>query len=155
MNRTRRIIIAKAGLISLGVALLCACNQRCPTTEITTAVQYPGGSGFFGSSYDQIRQWIENPRLDRFLKKAIASDGIGSLSSKHGLQCVARSTPDGCADCYVCTGTVAAEEIDLTYSLFATGCTANGKVAIRAEIGPGDAARSMTYWEPRPSTRHE
>ena len=154
-KRARAIFGAKAGLIGLSVALLCGCSDRCPSTDITTAVYYSNDTFSFGSGYDQIRRWISNPRLDRFLRKSVASDGVGSLSKKHGLNCVPRPTPDDCTDSYFCTGTVAAEEVDLTRSMFATGCSANGTVAIRADIGPGAAVTSMTYWEPRPSTRHE
>ena len=146
-----RSMLRKAGIALL--TLLCACNERCPSTEITAAVYYSNNTFWFGNE-EQIRRWTTNPRLDRFLRSTIAADGIASLSKKHGLHCVPRTTLDNCADCYSCTGRVAAEEIDLTRSLLYTGCTENGTVAIRADIGPGDTATSMTYWEPRPSRRH-
>jgi hypothetical protein len=144
VKAARSIFATRAGLMGLALTLLCACNEPCPSTEITTAVYYSSDTFSFGSE-GQKRRWISNPRLDRFLKRTVASDGVGSLSRKHGLLCVPRPTSDGCTDCYSCTGTVAAEEIDLTRSMIATGCFASGTVAIRAEIGPGDAATSMTY----------
>jgi hypothetical protein len=60
-----------------------------------------------------------------------------------------RPTPENCKDCYVCTGTVVAQVVSIGGPFGGGICSAEGTVAIRAEIGPGATTTSMTYWTPR------
>jgi hypothetical protein len=143
-----RTSLRKAAASIAAASMLAACTVTCPETDIGNAVSYTNQTAVFGTPAQRNR-WIENARLSRFLQERIQSGGIVKLAGKYGLQCVARPAPESCADCYICTGTVVAEVPDLGGTFGGGICGSDGTVAIRAEIGPGTATTSMTYWTPR------
>jgi hypothetical protein len=134
-------------------SILAACTVTCPESEFGEAVAYRSDNAFQFGPDAQRNRWIENERLSVFLQQRLQSSGIVKLARKYGLQCIPRSTPENCTDCYVCTGTVVAEVTDLGGTFGGAFCGSDGTVAIRAEIGPGTAATSMTYWTPRERTK--
>jgi hypothetical protein len=146
-----RTSLRKAAASIAAASMLAACTVRCPETDIGRAVSY-NNEVVFGSPA-QDKRWIENARLSRFLQERMQSSGIVKLARQYGLQCVARPTPESCTDCYVCTGTVVAEVIDIGGPFGGGICASDGTVAIRAEIGPGPKTTSMTYWTPRERRR--
>ena len=147
-----RTSLRKAAASMAAASMLAACAVTCPESDIGKAVFYGDDSFIFGTRAQQNR-WIENARLDLFLQQRIQSSGIAKLARRYGLQCVARPTPESCTDCYVCTGTVVAEVIDIGEGFRGFFCGSDGTVAIRAEIGPGATTTSMTYWTPRERQR--
>jgi hypothetical protein len=147
-----RTSLRKAAASMAAASMLAACTGRCPETDIGRAVSYGEEMSVFGTPARQNR-WIENARLSLFLQERIQSSGIVKLAREYGLQCVARPTPQSCTDCYIYTGTVVAEVPDIGGPFGGGICSSDGTVAIRAEIGPGTATTSMTYWTPRERRR--
>jgi hypothetical protein len=147
-----RTSLQKAAASMAAASMLAACTVACPETDLGKAVSYGNEFVVFGSPAQQNR-WIENARLSLFLQERIQSGGIVKLARKYGLQCVARPTPESCTDCYICTGMVVAEVPDIGGTFGGGICGSDGTVAIRAEVGPGAATASMTYWTPRERRR--
>jgi hypothetical protein len=127
-------------------SMLAGCTVRCPETDIGRAVSY-NNEIVFGTAAQE-KRWIENARLSLFLQERVQTIGIAKLARNYGLQCVVRPAP-GCTDCYICTGTVVAEVVNIGGTFGGGICSIDGTVAIRAEIGPGTTTTSMTYWTAR------
>lgn len=127
-------------------SMLAACNGACPESDIGYAVSYDNEISFGTAA--QEKRWIENARLSLFLQERVQTIGIAKLARNYGLQCVVRPAP-GCTDCYICTGTVVAEVVNIGGTFGGGICSVDGTVAIRAEIGPGATTTSMTYWTAR------
>jgi hypothetical protein len=147
-----RTSLLQAAASIAAASMLAACTVTCPESDIGKAAFYSNDAFIFGAPEQQNR-WIENARLSLFLRQRIQSDGVVTLIRKYGLQCVARPTPEGCRDCYVCTGTIVAEVTDIGGTFGGAFCGSDGTVAIRAEVGPGTTTTSMTYWTPRERRR--
>jgi hypothetical protein len=144
-----QVRLFRAAASVAAASMLAACTVTCPETDIGKAAAfYSDDISVFGTPAQQDR-WIENPRLNLFLQQRIQSSGLSALSRKYGLPCIARSTPENCTDCHVCTGTIVAEVTDLGGTLGGAFCGSDGTVAIRAEIGPGATMTTTTYWTPR------
>jgi hypothetical protein len=145
-----QIRLFRAAASVAAASTLAACTVTCPETDIGKAAAYYSSDNVFefGTPAQQER-WIENPRLNLFLQQRIQSSGLSALSRKYGLQCMARSTPQNCTDCHVCTGTIVAEVTDLGGTFGGGICGSDGTVAIHAEIGPGAKMTTTTYWTPR------
>ena len=144
-----QISLFRAAASMAAASMLAACTVTCPETDIGKAAAYDSDNMFEFGAPAQRNRWIENPRLNLFLEQRIRSRGLSALSRKYGLQCFARSTPERCTDCHVCTGTIVAEVTDLGGTFGGAVCGSDGTVAIRAEIGPGAAMTTMTSWTPR------
>lgn len=156
-NRLAMALIAQidrlaATAMIVAISMLAACT--CSTSDIGSAARY-SDDGLSIGSREQENRWLANPRLDSFLHRSFRSDGLRALSRRHGFQCIARSTAENCTDCYVCTATIGT---DVVFAGEPFGyCGSGGNIAIRAEVGPGDAVTSMTYWTPaeRPKKSRE
>ena len=128
---------------------LAACSFSCPDTELGQASSYgydgrPIGEEVYNKSrYLPVERWVRNPDVEDFISKVVRSEGSAVLQSKYGLQCVPRSTPDGCPDCSVCTKSLVAQGLKI--GVF-DSCGAIGIVHIRADVGPGQAVSAQTYW---------
>jgi hypothetical protein len=144
--------LSPAAALIAAAAMLAACTVTCPESDIGKAISHSDDAFMFGPHEHQNR-WIENPRLSLFLRQRIQSGGVTKLARTYGLQCVAHPTPEGCTDCYVCTGTVVAEVTDIGGTFGGAFCGSDGTVAIRAEVGPGATTTSMTYWTPKERRR--
>jgi hypothetical protein len=153
MTRSEQIYAVKAAVMMTAASmLLTACAVTCPTTVLGTAARYLDDATRPSPWGDQFNRWVANARLDHFLQQTVRWDGVSALSKKHGLHCAAQPGPDNCRDCYLCTGTIIAEVYDLGGTFGGAFCRAYGTISIRAEIGPADAATSMTYWVPAEKT---
>ena len=135
----------KVATMVAAVSMLAACSGTCPTTDLGWAARYSADALGIGAR-EQENRWLPNPRLDSSLRRSIRSDGLVILSKRRGFQCIARSAAENCTDCYVCTGSVVAEVL-LIAEPFGY-CGSDGTIAIRAEVGPGDAVTNLTYWTP-------
>ena len=142
-------------LAPLGLA---ACGAMCPAPdELENAARFPAYSeGRFGSSL-RVRlpfaTWVNNEKLDTFLRKAVDEGGAESLVAKYGFQCSARPAAAPCADCYTCRRTVpqvATELFGLT-----TVCVGEGDMFLHVDIGPGSTVRAMSYLQAGPEVRRK
>lgn len=147
----------KSGVCVTVLASVAACTVTCPSTEIGAAARYSySDDAFTAGPPSRLDRWIANPRLDDFLRQKIQSEGLASLSKRYGLQCIAHPAPEGCSTCSLCTTSFSGEVILMT-GVFAPYlyCGDYGQVSIRAEIGPGDTIKSMTYWAVPPRMKKE
>jgi hypothetical protein len=146
----------KSGVCVAVLASVAACTVNCPSTEIGMAARY-SDDGFSAGPPSRLNQWIASPRLDDFLRRKIQSEGLASLSKRYGLQCIAHPAPEGCSTCSLCTTSFSGEVISMSGVFFVPRlyCADYGQVSIRAEIGPGDAVKSMTYWAVPAAVRKE
>lgn len=147
--------VIRGGVCIAVLASVAACTVTCPSTEIGRAARY-SDDGFTTGPSSRLDRWIANPRLDDFLRQKIQSEGLTSLSKRYGLQCIAHPAPEGCSTCSLCTASFPGEVIHMT-GIFAPYlyCGDYGQVSVRAEIGPGDAVKSMTYWAVPPRVKQE
>jgi hypothetical protein len=127
--------------VVLAIALgLSACSLVCPPPGLEEAA-YPSikpNDGFF--IFDV---WRKNPGAEAFLRDRLQTEGLASLTTKHGMQCVPQASAD-CADCSVCSSTFPGKTLGASGIAFA--CVDYGQMFVRAEIGPGTRVIAMTYW---------
>jgi hypothetical protein len=123
MISTAQIARLKVAAIAAAASMLAACT--CSTSDIGSAARY-SNDGLSVGSREQENRWLANPRLDSFLHRSIRSDGLCTGST--GTEVVFPGEPFGY-------------------------CGSGGTIAIRAEVGPGDAVTSMTYWTPVERTK--
>jgi len=144
--------VIRIGVLLSALAALVACTEACPTTRIGRAA-IDVDSILTGGSSDQLDRWAPSLRVDALLRETIRDGGVAALGKVHGLQCVPRLAPDDCPDCYVCNATFPAESYAPAGYFAALVCRADGTMSVRAEVGPANAVRSMTYWHPERSPR--
>jgi hypothetical protein len=147
----------KGGVCVAVPASVAACTVTCPSTEIGVAARHAYSDDAFMAGPASLHdRWIENPRLDEFLRTKIQSAGLASMSRRYDLQCTARPASEGCSDCSLCTASFAGKAILMT-GIFApySYCGDYGQVSVRAEIGPSDTVKSMTYWAVPPRVKRE
>jgi hypothetical protein len=147
----------KGGVYIAVLTSVAACTVTCPSTEIGVAARHAYSDDAFTAGPKSLHdRWIENPRLDEFLRSKLRPDGLASMSRRYGLECTARPASEGCSGCSLCTASFAGEAILMT-GIFAPhlSCGDYGQVSVRAEIGPGDTVKSKTYWAVPPRAKGE
>lgn len=142
-------------LAPLGLA---ACGAMCPAPdELENATRFPAYSdGQRGSSLHvrlPFATWVNNERLDAFLRKAVEVGGAESLVAKYGFQCSAQPAATPCADCYTCQRTVPQVATELRG--MTTVCVGEGDMLLHVDIGPGSTVRAMSYWQASPEVRRK
>lgn len=88
-----------------------------------------------------LNTWVDNPKLEAFLRDALRRGGIQGLRVDHGLECTQHLS---CADCWTCARTLPISEHE--WVLSGPVCRRAGELLIHADIGPGPSVRAMTYW---------
>ncbi len=130
--------------------LMSGCGEACPPAGLETAAAYgnvymePLAKPQYPLLADD--QWVRNPEVEAFLSDVLHGPGITALKAKYGMQCVPRTEPAACKDCFVCSRSFPGKTLPGPF----VACHDHGQISVRAEIGPGDAVTAMTYrhWPP-------
>jgi hypothetical protein len=137
--------------------MLSACSLECDSTrnELELAATLPHTKARIPPPHDT---WIENRRLEEFIRDASKTGGISSVAAKYGMQCVPSKRDTACSDCLSCDKTVKEWVLVTTpppipISIEMWKCVDWGEVLVRVDAGPGSSIKAMTYWKTTPQAR--
>lgn len=130
--------------VGLSILAVSACEGSIcpPMTKFERAARYYLKSE--GGFSKPLNTWVENSDLAVFVRDVLGRGSIAALETEYQFQC-SRSTRATCPDCYSCTRTLPIRST--MWVMLGTKCLPAGEMLMQVDVGPGSAARAMTYWK--------